>query len=299
MTAKPLHYAFEELKAWASDPRPRIGTGIPYLDNMMNGGLARSEYMMVTAFSGSGKTNFALNVCANNPHVPVVFYSLEMSARQVASRLAAMFTGSPTSQIEAQFKLEENPEFAAQVTANLPLFFIDDTPAITLRDAKESFRQVADQLAAVGHPAPRLAIFDYLELIGGAGLMGKAEQVDRASEKLRNFARELDISVIVLHQVSMGESEGPLSLTSGRYGGHAPTDVYIGLHRPGRVKDLPEHDRRMKKDQIIMQVLKNRTTGKEDYTGRIHHIDPVSMRIFEPNQSFRIPSPVGVQPALV
>lgn len=154
MTAKPLHYAFEELKAWATDPRPRIGTGIPYLDNMMNGGLARSEYMMVTAFSGSGKTNFALNVCANNPHVPVVFYSLEMSARQVASRLAAMFTGQPTSQIEAQFRTEDTPDFMTQVTAKLPLFFIDDTPEITLRDAKESFRQVADQLVSLGHPPP-------------------------------------------------------------------------------------------------------------------------------------------------
>lgn len=135
-------------------------------------------------------------------------------------------------------------------------------------------------------------------MIGGSGLMGKAEQVDRASEKLRNFARELDISVIVLHQVSMGESEGPLSLTSGRYGGHAPTDVYVGLHRPGRVKDMPEHERRLKKDQIVIQVLKNRTTGKEDYAGRVHHIDPVSMRIYEPNQTFRLPSPVPVQPAL-
>ena len=77
---------------------------------------------------------------------------------------------------------------------------------------------------------------DYLELISG----------ETASPNIRALAKDCDCSVVVLHQVSMGDkSDGhkPLDLGSGKFGGHQPMDYVIGAYAPRLDRDLTKEGR--------------------------------------------------------
>lgn len=275
MTVRNLQEALEDYKNWAQDPVPRIGFGMDWFDSATNGGIARSEIAMFMAFSSVGKTTFALNVVRNNPHIPVLFFSLEMNWRMVAARLAAIELGTTTKAIEDDFKSGREPSYLQQVIDKYRGFVCDDTPAITLKDAKDSFHKAAEQL---GTP-PRLVIWDYLELIGGGGLLGKAEQVDKAAQKLRDWTREVDCASIVLHQVGKGEGGSePLELGSGRYGGYAPMDFVVSAYKPALNRNLGPIEWQQVKDDIYFQLLKNRA-GQASPQGKKYRLDGQTMRI--------------------
>jgi len=272
-----LSESFDDFAAWARDPIPRIGFGLPFFDDSTNGGIARSEITMIMAFSSVGKTTIGLNIIRNNPHIPVLFFSLEMSKRMVAARLAAIECGVSTKYLEQEFKSGNTPGEVVRTIDRFRGFTCDDTPAITLRQASESFHRAADRLGT----APRLVVFDYLELIGGGGLMGKSEQVDKASQKLRDWTREHDCSTIVLHQVGKGDGgDGALDLGSGRYGGYAPMDSVVGAYAPRLQKGISNLEYQRVKEEIWFQLLKNRA-GEAAPAGVKYRLDPKTMRISE------------------
>lgn len=277
MAVRNLAEGFQDYEGWISDPRPRISFGIPFFDDATNGGIARSEIAMMMAFSSVGKTTLALNIIANNPDVPVLFFSLEMNWRMVAARLAAITSGMSTKEIENHYRAGSRPGVVQKTVDTYRKLVCDDTPAITLKDSKDSFRLATEKL---GEP-PRLVIWDYLELIGGSGLMGKSEQVDRASEKLRNWTREHDCASLVLHQVGKGDAGGgskPLDLGSGRYGGHAPMDFVLGAYAERLNADISPDRRRAVQDEVHLQLLKNRA-GMAHPDGVRHRLDHLTMRL--------------------
>jgi hypothetical protein len=248
---------------------------MPWFDEPTNGGIARSEVAMFMAFSSVGKTTFALNVIRNNPHIPVLFMSLEMNWRMVAARLAAMEQGTTTRSIEQQYKTVGRPSWIQTVADKYRGFVCDDTPAISLKEAKDSFHRATDRL---GTP-PRLVIWDYLELVSGGGLMGKAEQVDKASQKLRDWTREMDCASIVLHQVGKGEGGAEaLDLGSGRYGGFAPMDFVGSAFAPRLEKGISQSRYEQVKDEIYFQLLKNRA-GAANPVPQKYRLDPETMRM--------------------
>jgi hypothetical protein len=269
---------FQEFALWANDPTPRIPWGMPFFDKPTGGGIARSEIAMLLAFSSVGKTSIGLNIIRNNPGIPALFMSLEMSWRQVVVRLAAMENGVSTQAIEQEVRTQEGyHRYGQGVVDRYRMLICDDTPALTLKDAKASFRRASELL---GTP-PRLVIWDYLELVGGSGLMNKAEAVDRAAQKMRDWTRELDTSCVVLHQVGKGDETGgykPLSLESGRYGGHQPMDYVVGAYAPRLDPALSEDEFRIKQPELYLQLLKSRSGGAIP-TGRKYRQDPVTMRI--------------------
>lgn len=276
---RTLAEGFRDYHSWATDPTPRIPFGIRFVDEATNGGIGRSELAMLMAFSSVGKTTLALNIIRKNPHIPVLFMSLEMSWRMVSARLAAIECGVTTRQIEDEYRSGTHPSYIQRVVDQFRLFVCDDTPAITIKDAKESFHRATDMLET----PPRLVVWDYLELIGGQGLLGKGEQVDRASEKLRNFAREMDCANLVLHQVGKGDAGGgsdPLDLGSGRYGGHAPADYVLTAYAPRLEKGLSQSQFRSVRDELYIQLVKNRA-GQAQPTGVRHRLDHQTMRLSE------------------
>jgi replicative DNA helicase len=269
---------FQELHSWANDPVPRIPFGLPFFDGPAGGGIARSETAMIMAYSSVGKTTIGLNIVRNNPGIPTLVISLEMSWRQVIARIVAMETGLSTQQIELDMKLGKIPPYVQQVIDRYPWLVCDDTPAITLKDAKASMRRATELLHG---NQPRLVVWDYLELLGGAGLMNKSEAVDKAAQKLRDWHREFDTSGIVIHQVGKGSDTGghkPLALDDGRYGGHQPMDYVVGAYAPRLERDLDEQKFRQVQPELYLQLLKNRS-GAAVPTGKKYHLDPVSMRI--------------------
>jgi hypothetical protein len=274
MPVKNLAEGFADYRSWATDPVPRIGFGLPFFDTPTGGGIARSEIAMMMAFSSVGKTTVALNIIRNNPAIPVLFFSLEMNWRMVAARLAAMEMPSTTRELEQRLRHGEHVEFQ-RVVDKYRGFVCDDTPAITLKDAEQSFREATQRLGT----APRLVIWDYLELIGGSGLMGKAEQVDKASQKLRDWTRKFDCASIVLHQVGKGDGgDEPLDLGAGRYGGHAPMDFVVGAYAPRLKKGIDGAEYARVKDELWFQLLKNRS-GEENPVGQKYRLDRSTLRI--------------------
>lgn len=270
-----LAEAFDDYQSWATDPTPRIGFGMSWFDQPTNGGIARSEIAMLMAFSSVGKTTVALNIIRNNPGIPCLFFSLEMNWRMVAARLAAIDRGTTTKDIEAEYRAGNTPSWVSTLVGRYRYFLCDDTPSITLKQASESFHRAADRLGA----APRLVVFDYLELIGGGGLLGKAEQVDKVAQKLRDWTREHDCSSLVLHQVGKGDGGAdPLDLGSGRYGGYAPMDFVCGAYAPRLRNGLSSLEWESCRDEIWFQVLKNRS-GMAAPVGERWRLDAATMRI--------------------
>jgi hypothetical protein len=288
VTVQNLSQGFESYRAWATDPIPRIGFGMPWFDKPTGGGIARSEIAMLMAFSSVGKTTVALNIIRNNPHIPVLFFSLEMNWRMVAARLAAMELPSTTQDIETRLRNGEQIPELHHIANRYRGFVCDDTPAISLKQASESFYDATRELGT----APRLVVWDYLELIGGGGLMAKSEQVDKASQKLRDWARTHDCAVIVLHQVGKGEGgHEPLDLGSGRYGGFAPMDYVCGAYAPRLEKGITTERFEQVKEEIWFQLLKNRS-GAASPGGKKYRQDSSNMRIapWDYRQQIEIPN---------
>lgn len=270
-----LAEGFESYREWVTDPVPRIGFGMQWFDGPTGGGLARSEICMLQAFSSVGKTTVALNIIRNNPAVPALFFSLEMNWRMVAARLAAMEMATSTQDLEARFHRGETVPELQSVADRFRGFICDDTPAIKLRQASESFERATERL---GTP-PRLVVFDYLELIGGGGLAGKSEQVDKAAATLRDWTRKHDCSTVVLHQVSQGTGgHKPMSMHEGRYGGYQPMDFVAGAYAPRLDPELDAGGFSEVKTDIYFQLLKSRS-GAPDPIGKRYTLDPRCMRI--------------------
>lgn len=290
MTVQTLDQGFRSYIEWATDPVPRIGFGMPWFDKPTGGGIARSETCMLMAYSSVGKTTMALNVIRNNPHIPVLFFSLEMNWRMVAARLAAMELPSSTQDLETRLRNGEQIPELHHVAKKYRGFVCDDTPAISLKQASESFHDATREL---GTP-PRLVVWDYLELIGGGGLMQKSEQVDKASQKLRDWARTHDCAVIVLHQVGKSDGGGghePLELGSGRYGGFQPMDYVCGAYAPRLEKGITQDRFDQVKEEVWFQLLKQRS-GMASPAGKKYRQDSSNMRItpWDTYQNIEIPN---------
>jgi KaiC/GvpD/RAD55 family RecA-like ATPase len=273
---RSVQAGLDELRDWATDPTPRVGIGLDAIDKPLKGGMARSEIMMVLAPSSVGKTTLALNALVNNPLQPAIFFSLEMGWRMVASRLVALHTGVSTWEQERRLR-DGAPLAEAMTTAQqFPLLWCDDTPANTFKGFSESMEAYTKRF---DNP-PRIVVIDYAELIGGVGALSGADVMDKISKKVRDWTRMWDCSTILLHQVGKGDSDGSeaLSLTSGRFGGHAPMDYVIGLSAPRLERGIDKRKFEECKDHLGIQLLKNRS-GEAQPAVRMHRQNGVSLKI--------------------
>lgn len=283
MTAvlRDVRTGFEDYRTWATDPTPRIGLGLPFFDKPTRGGIAKAECAMVLAYSSVGKTSIALNMIEQNPHIPTLVVSAEMSWRLVVARLAAIHTGTPTWELEEMLKQGTLPPQIVQTSNTFPYLLGNDQSEPSVKEMKTWVTEAGQK---IGKPI-RLVVIDYLELIGGAGLLGKSEQVDKAATKIRSLAKDCDCSVIVLHQVAKGDGSGghePLSLDSGKFGGHHPMDYVIGAYAPRLDRKLSEQQRVDVEEELYLQLLKNRS-GKANSTGVRHRLSVTTGRLTEWN----------------
>jgi KaiC/GvpD/RAD55 family RecA-like ATPase len=287
-----LKESFAEYEAWAKDPTPRVGTGLDFIDGRTSGGIARSEVLMLIACSSVGKTAVALNWIRNNPGLPALFFSLEMSRRMLAARLAAMHTGASTRMLETKYKAGDVPDEVQETIEAFPLLMFDDTPALNLKQMKDSMNKAADAMGEM----PRVVVIDYMELISGAGMSTAGEAVDKTARKVRDWTREFDCSTILLHQVGKGDGgpgAEPLNITSGRFGGHQPMDYVIGAYAPRLANGVTNSEFERVKDHLYLQLLKNRA-GESQPSGKLHRLDSTCLRLSawdEQPWADRLPAP--------
>jgi len=178
-----------------------IPTGFVDLDNKLSG-LQKSDFILIAARPSMGKSALMMNIVhhvAVRERIPVAVFSLEMSKEQLSQRLLCaealidahrLRTGDITE--DEWIKLAR----AMGVLADKPIF-IDDTPAITITEMRAKCRRLK-----IEHGLGLVAI-DYLQLMsGGSKYDSRQQEVSDISRSLKALARELDVPVIALSQLS-------------------------------------------------------------------------------------------------
>ena len=231
-------------------------------------GWQRSDLIILAARPSVGKTAFSLNLARNaavDHHMAVAFFSLEMSAIQLVKRLITSESGLPADKIKGGAKLEdfewEQLEYQLKALSKAPLY-IDDTPGLPLME----FRTKAKNL--VKNKGVRLIFVDYLQLMQGpAELKGMREQeVAAISRTLKATAKELDVPIIALSQLSRQAVQrqgggGKPQLSDLRESGsiEQDADMVLFIHRPDFV-GLSENPEDKEKTQIIIAKHRNGET---------------------------------------
>ncbi|WP_238796284.1 replicative DNA helicase [Paenibacillus sp. EKM206P] len=179
-----------------------LQTGFTDLDSI-TAGLQNSDLIIVAARPSVGKTAFALNVAQNvavRTPDPVAVFSLEMSAAQLVQRMVCAEGNLDASKMRMGDFAEEDWGKIAAATGVLGAtnIMIDDTPGITVHEIRAKCRRLKKQ-EGLG-----LVVIDYLQLIQGRGKSSenRQQEVSEISRTLKQLARELDVPVIALSQLS-------------------------------------------------------------------------------------------------
>ena len=187
-----------------------VATRFTDLDKLL-GGLHNSDLIIIAGRPAMGKTALATNLAFNaaalcqatkgTEGAVVGFFSLEMSADQLAARILAEQSGIPSN--KARKGELSNDEFsqlaqAAQALYDIPIY-IDDTPALTVSSLRTRARRLQRQ-QGLG-----LIVVDYLQLISGnknSRNDGRVQEVSEITRGLKTLAKELKIPVVALSQLS-------------------------------------------------------------------------------------------------
>jgi replicative DNA helicase len=179
-----------------------IPTGFTELDRMTSG-FQRSDFIIVAARPSVGKTAFALNIAQNvatKANENVAIFSLEMSAQQLVMRMLCA-EGNINAQNLRTGKL--TPEDWGKLTMAMGSLsnagiYIDDTPSIRVSDIRAKCRRLKQE-SGLG-----MVVIDYLQLIQGSGRNreNRQQEVSEISRSLKALARELEVPVIALSQLS-------------------------------------------------------------------------------------------------
>jgi len=178
-----------------------VPTGIHRIDNLTNG-FQKSDLIIVAGRVSMGKTAFAISILidpAITQKIPIAFFSLEMSKEQVVGRIQSILSRINVSEIVKKQLNSEEINTIIQKCAELndaPLY-IDDTPNISLMELKTKARQM------VREKGVKMIVVDYLQLMrSGMKLMSREQEVAEISKGLKAIAKELNIPVIALSQLS-------------------------------------------------------------------------------------------------
>ncbi len=200
-----LHKVFDRLTELSQSDSaiPGLSTGLHDLDKKTNG-LNKSDLFLIAARPAMGKSAFALNIglnVAKKYKKTVVMFSLEMSREQLAMRLLASESFVELQKLATGKLSEDEWSKVSMAAASLSQtdIRIDDNPSITVAEMNAKCRRVEN----LG-----LVIIDYLQLMNGSGY-GKGGDnrvtvVSEISRSLKIMAKELNVPVICLSQLSRG-----------------------------------------------------------------------------------------------
>ncbi len=261
----------ESHKAWATSEQARLPIGFHPFDSR-SGGIAPGELMLFMARPSVGKTVWALSVIARNRLVPTVLFSLEMDARMIIQRLAAITYGVPTHAIETEVKVHGTSKHMEALARDFPCLWIEDDPQTSLKDIRGIILDIND---TSGYEC-RLAIVDHLELVKGGRSLEAQGNVAAISYGLKNIARQTLVSMITLQQVARGQKNSgdqPLSLVSGRFGGEDAADYVLGAYRPALRKGISKDEYLTLKEHFYLQYLKTRSGGEIAPAGALYQMN--------------------------
>ena len=184
---------------------PGLASGFVDLDKRI-GGFQNGELIIIAGRPSMGKTAFALNIAENvaTAGKAVAVFSLEMSRKLLIQRLLSSVSGMSASKLKyANIADNEWAELsnAAQALGNMNIL-IDDSADSTAFDIRSKSRNCANKLKTKGKHLD-LIVIDYLQLLrGDSSIKDKNNQIADISRQLKSLARDLDVPVIVLSQLS-------------------------------------------------------------------------------------------------
>ena len=251
-----------------------IATGFEKLDKITSG-WQPSDLVIIAARPGMGKTAFVLsmarNIAIDFGH-PVALFSLEMSSVQLITRLISSETGLSSEKLRTG-KLEKHEWEQLSVKVKdlekAPLF-IDDSPSLSIFDLRAKARRLASQHGI------KLIIVDYLQLMtaGGNGKGGgnREQEISTISRNLKALAKELEVPVIALSQLSRavetrGSSKRPL-LSDLRESGaiEQDADIVSFIYRPEyyKIEEWDDEEQSPTAGQAEFIIAKHRNGSLEN-----------------------------------
>ncbi|MGI6679639.1 MAG: replicative DNA helicase [Dehalobacterium sp.] len=214
-------------------------TGLPTFRNLDHylSGLQRSDLVIVAARPAMGKTSFCLNVAQNlavKHDKTVAIFSLEMSKEQLAQRMLCAEARVDQSKVRTGYVNEE--EWRRLSVALAPLaeakIYLDDTPGITVMEMRAKARRLKMEKGL------DLIVIDYIQLMQGSRRSeNRQQEISEISRSLKALARELDVPVLALSQLSRAVEQSAdkrPNLSHLRESGalEQDADIVIFIHRP-------------------------------------------------------------------
>ncbi|MDP4281647.1 MAG: replicative DNA helicase [Bacteroidota bacterium] len=179
-----------------------VGSGFTELDRI-TAGWQRSDLIILASRPGMGKTAFALTMARNiavDFKKPVAVFSLEMSAVQLVTRLISAETEIASDKLKrGNLEDYEWEQLNTRITSLLDApIYIDDTPALTIFELRAKSRRLKQQ-----HKI-EIIVLDYLQLMQGTSEQkgNREQEISSISRSLKSLAKELDIPIIALSQLS-------------------------------------------------------------------------------------------------
>ncbi len=200
--------SYSRLQMMSSDNRNQntgLPTGYPLLDNMIFG-LNKSDLLIIAGRPGSGKSSLAINMAQNIAlkyarDVDIAIFSLEMSGEQLVTRMLSAEARIDHSAFRTgKLSADEWVRLASAADVlSRSNIYIDDTSGITVQEIKARVRRMKN----LG-----LVVIDYLQLMTGGnrrgGDLNRVQEVSEMTRNLKIMAKDLDVPVITLSQLSRG-----------------------------------------------------------------------------------------------
>ena len=237
-----------------------VASGFRRLDELLTG-FHGSELIIIAARPGMGKTAFALNLVVNaaiKEKNGVLFFSLEMPATQLAMRMLCIESRVDSQKVRTGHigGDEMKKLFQASEKLSKGSIFIDDTPSVSIMELRAKARRL-HQKSPLG-----LIIVDYLQLVTTISRVDRHLQVAEISRLLKQLARELNVPVIALSQLSRAvesRTDQKPTLADLRESGslEQDADVVMFIYREDKVKKDSE---RIGEADIIVAKQRNGPT---------------------------------------
>ncbi len=312
-TAQSLVYkAIESIQKIANQKGVSgVATGFDKLDKLTSGWQA-SDLIIIAARPAMGKTAFILSMAKNisiDFGHPVAFFSLEMSSEQLIKRLISSETGLSSEKLRTgRLEKHEWEQLTTKVKKleKAPLY-IDDTPSLSIFDLRAKARRLSSQFGI------KIIFIDYLQLMTtGSSKSGNREQeISTISRNLKALAKELNIPVIALSQLSRavesrpGNQKRPL-LSDLRESGaiEQDADIVSFIYRPEyyKLETWDDDEQSPTQGQAEIIVAKHRNGGLENIRlkfvgnlGKFENLDDFSSPFEMPSKMNENSSVINVQ----
>ena len=204
-SAELLRFIIDDL--WEKVKRPGQLSGIPSgfvgLDSYTDG-FQKSELIIIAGRPSVGKTSFGLNICLNvlkKTRLPVLFFSLEMSAQQLMYRLLSMETCLDQMKFKTGLLNKEDwkkIDLVMRILGKIPVH-LHDTPNLSSTDVRKVLKNFSNTYPQIG-----LVIIDYLQLMQepSSKNLNRSQEISLITRELKNLAREFNVPIIALSQLS-------------------------------------------------------------------------------------------------